>query len=487
MDSTGSSGCAAEHLRTPISNPHNAEPLYQWTMIDIPSPTLQKPPPALLSLLGTSLVLRQTAPYLSVSAIYALAATCKAFHHLVFTSPEFFRYLDLSPVKAAMIDMPPLDKGGINWRAERMDEALTEDEFYSGPIRGIMYNLERRNVLRSVSTMVLDGLAVPAEVVREIVTEQRYNVRILSIREAKHLNERKLMQMLKYAVRPSRPAGTPRLKGLYVFGPMDPVRDERSRDELLSGRRRSPTRYPDSDPRGVMDALGAQLGAEWNRKSQQAMASQLSQTHDRWWRSSGHMFRKTPLAEWAGTLKACEGIIAFDAVLCRGPRHDAPSMGCSTEEQRHLYLPQAVATVALGPVGCVKCGSCPEGLVSFEFSPSHHLPLLAPPPLHSTSVRSARKPVYAAEAESSNMVARCTQCLRGRWCQRCHKWWCESCYQPTTRTALQQLEHIQQAMLSNQDGEGEAQQEIKVHMGLCVDPCLVGDLTSGAGTGGMSG
>src|SRR5579871_1043850 len=162
MDSTEPSGSTARIQGTSISNPHN--------------------PPNLLSLLTTSLVLRQTAPYLSVSAIYALATTCKAFHHLVFTSPEFFRYLDLSPIKAAMIDMPPIDTGGINWRAERMDEALTEDEFYSGPIRGIFSNLARRDVLRSVNTMVLDGLAVPADVVREIVIEERYNVRILSIR-----------------------------------------------------------------------------------------------------------------------------------------------------------------------------------------------------------------------------------------------------------------------------------------------------------------
>ena len=362
-----------------------------------------------------------------------------------------------------MIDMPPIDTGGINWRAERMDEALSEDEFYSGPIRGILSNLARRNVLRSVSTMVLDGLAVPADVVREIVTEERYNVRILSIRGAKHLNERKLMHVLQDVSSPSRPKGRPKLKALYVFGPMDPVREK----------------YPDSDPRSMMDVLDTQLGAEWNRRSQQAMASQLSHTHDRWWRSSGRMFRKTPSSEWAETLKACEGIISFDAVLCRGPRHGASSACSDLEDQRYSYLPPAVATVALGPFTCVECGSCPEGLASFEFSPPHHLPLLAPPPLHSASVRSAQKPIYAAGTAPSGMVARCFECLRGRWCERCYKWWCESCYQPSTRTALQQLEHMQQAMLSSQVSDGGTKQEIKVHTGRCVDSCLVGEPMSG--------
>jgi hypothetical protein len=35
--------------------------------------------------------------------------------------------------------------------------------------------------------------------------------------------------------------------------------------------------------------------------------------------------------------------------------------------------------------------------------------------------------------------------------------------------------------------ESQQQQEIKVHMGLCVDTCLVGELMSGAGEGGMCG
>lgn len=464
-----------------------------WMLVAPSSTDAQNTTPraTLLDLLHNSLILRQTAPYLCPQAICALASTSKGLHDVVYKSPEMFRYLDLSTLKKAMIDdLGPIDQGGFSWRAERMDEALTEDEFYSGPIRGILSGLGRRQVLWNISTLVLDGLSVPADVVREIIAEGRYNVRILSIREAKHLNERKLCQVLKYAVRPSRPEGTPKLKGLYVFGPMDPSSTEKAREES-SGRKRSPTRYPDSDPRGVMNALGAQLGAEWNRKSQQAMQSQLSQTHDRWWSPSGRMFRKTPASDWAETLKACEGIIAFDAVLCRGPRHDVPTLYSISEEEKHSYLPPTVATIALGPVRCAKCRSCPEGWATFERSPSYHLPLLAPPPLHSSTVKAAQKPSHLGhEDEPPGMVARCFECLRGRWCERCHKWWCENCYTPTTRTQLQQQEYIQQAMSMTGESwahEAQQQQEIKVHMGLCVDTCLVGELMSGAGEGGVWG
>ena len=180
----------------------------------------------LADLLSNSLVLRQTAPYLPVASIFALAATSKSLHHLVHESPDVFRYLDLSTVKSAIVPYAPLDSGGVSWRAERMDESLTEDEFYSGPIRGIFSKLQRRNVLRSVQTLVLDGLSVPADLVRDIIAEDTFNVRILSIRECKHLNERKLQQVLRYAVRPSRPAGTPKIKGIYFFGQREIVQEK---------------------------------------------------------------------------------------------------------------------------------------------------------------------------------------------------------------------------------------------------------------------
>ncbi|EOD46263.1 putative ubiquitin fusion degradation protein [Neofusicoccum parvum UCRNP2] len=255
-------------------------------------------PLTLHDLLSNSLLLRQISPYLPTASIFALARANKAFYALVHHSPDVFRYLDLSSVKSAVIpNNAPLDRGGNTWRAERMDEALTEDEFYSGPLLGIFSRLARKDILQHVHTLVLDGLSVPADLVREIVAEDRFSVRILSIREAEHLNERKLQQVLRYAVRPTRPAGTPRLKGLYVFGAKEPG----PVTEPVSKKQRSPPRTPG----GVMTSLGAQIGAEWNQRSSDALSSALARSeHHKWYQSAGRVLHKRPSAEWAETLKA---------------------------------------------------------------------------------------------------------------------------------------------------------------------------------------
>lgn len=440
-------------------------------------------PPTLADLLSNSLVLRQTAPYLPVASIYALAAASKPLHHVVHHSPEVFRYLDLSTVKSAIVPYEPLDSGGVSWRAERMDESLTEDEFYSGPLRGIFSRLERRRVLYNVHTMVLDGLSVPADLVREIIAEDRFNVRILSIREAKHLNERKLQQVLRYAVRPSRPAGTPKLKGIYFFSPREPMPIQDAQE-----RKRSPS--PSS--RGVLCSQGAQIGAEWNQKSSEALNAALARTEDKWYQCSGRMMAKRPSLDWAETLKACEGIIAFDAVLCRGPRHDATrafvSENAPSLQNPASYLNPAIATVALGPNGCETCHSSPEGPAAFGHSSTSELPLLSPIPLHSSSIRAAQMPHTTDGSKHPPLFVRCEDCLKGRWCERCHKWWDEECYVGSTiaqRTELQQTEFIQDVQ---SDGSAQVipKQSIKVHMGLCVG-CLVPEMEAGAGSNGMWG
>jgi hypothetical protein len=35
------------------------------------------------------------------------------------------------------------------------------------------------------------------------------------------------------------------------------------------------------------------------------------------------------------------------------------------------------------------------------------------------------------------------------------------------------------------ESDAKAKEEIKVHMGLCVDTCLVGEMMAGSGAGGM--
>lgn len=446
------------------------------------------PTTSLADLLSNSLVLRQTAPYLPVASIYALVATSQSLRHIVHHSPDAFRYLDLSTVTSAVVPNEPLDCGGISWRAERMDESLTEDEFYGGPLRGIFSKLQRRHLLQNVQTMILDGLSVPADLVREIIAEDKFNVRILSIREVKHLNERKMQQVLRYAVRPSRPAGTPKIKGIYFFGQREkvPVKE-------VPAKKRSASSSPS---RGVMSSQGAQIGAEWNHKSSEALNATLTQTNDKWYQCSGRMMPKRASLEWAETLKACDGIIAFDAVLCRGPRHNPGSIFSTTissatpgQAESTSYLNPAIATIALGPKGCETCHSCPEGPAEFGRSPLSNLPLLSPIPLHSSSLRSAQMPLTLDGSRPPPLFVRCEDCLKNRWCERCHKWWDENCYSVTSvskRTELQQTE-----FLENTEPDGStrvlAKQSIKVHMGLCVSSCLVGEMMAGAGSNGMWG
>ncbi|KAF2828536.1 hypothetical protein CC86DRAFT_368747 [Ophiobolus disseminans] len=439
----------------------------------------------LVDFLSNTLILRQTAPYLPVTSLVALAKTSRAFRHIVRQSPDAFRYLDLSPIKSAICPIDePLDSGGNNWRRERMDESLTEDDFYSGPLRSIFSKLERQHLLRNVHTLVLDGLSVTAELVKEFMTEERYNVRILSIREVKHLNERKLQQYLRYVSRPSRPAGTPRVKSIYLFGPREPPAPTMS----VTKRSASP------DSRGVMSSQGAQIGAEWNQKSTDALNAALARTEAKWYQPSGRMMVKRPSADWAEILQSCEGIIAFDAVLCRGPRHD-PSKAYITEGPANglplpgSFLRPAIATVALGPSGCENCHSSPEEPAIFGHSAPSHFPLLSPVPLHWSSTRAAQTPRMLDGSRPPPLFVRCEDCLKGRWCERCHKWWDEECYAGSTvaqRTELQQTEFLETL---EPDGTTHVvpKQSIKVHMGLCVAKCLVDEWMAGAGGNGMWG
>jgi hypothetical protein len=446
---------------------------------------MDKPSTSLFDLLSIDLILRQTTPYLPISALLKLAATNKSLQDLIYTNSEAWRYLDLSRARSATIDTSPIDAGGISWRAERMDEALTEDDFYSGPLRGIFSKLHSKGVLGYVQTLILDGVSVPADLVREIIAEERFNVRILSLRECKHLNQTKLQQVLRYAVRPSRPAGTPKLRGLYTFGLRDLPQEPRSKREPLS-------RNAPQAPAGVLGSEGAQIGSEWNSRSSATLYDSLpSDDQQRWYDRSGRVLIGTTSA-WADTLSDCEGIIFFDAVLCRGPRHDV------TTTTSKDFLKPAIAGVALGSQACETCGSCPEGPAVFGRTDEKTLPLLAPPPLHASTVRAAQRP-ETTTGTFPPLIVRCEDCLRGRWCERCNRSWCETCYQePVSRTAAPQAPqtstatapttqlsqyHVQSVEWAGPSSSGPAVQQgppIKVYTKLCVEHCLVGEMMMSA-------
>lgn len=438
--------------------------------------------PTLFDLINNSLVLHQLAPYLEIPAKLALAATCKSYKTCLFEAPETFRYLDLSSVKAARLEhAPPIDLGGISWRAERMDENLTEDEFYSGPLRGIFAYLERRGVLKYVQTLILDTLTCPAELVQEILTDNKFNVRMLSIRQTSHLNERRLMQVLRYACRPTRPQGTPRTKAIYVFG--------RAESYQMCSPEQQQHKYSERVPLpvGVMSSEGAQIGAEWNQKSQAVLNATLNLCEDRWYQPSGRVVRRDFASEWASTLQACQDVIALDAVLCRGPLHDVKTLATQSADTplTERWIEAAVATVALGPSGCVKCNGCTEGPGIYRESPPSHLPLLSPPPLHSSSVDAAQMPSLKVGPSYPPLFARCEDCLRARWCERCFRFWCESCYSGQqsgiSRSTEVSAETMQLGTIPS------AENSFRIHMGLCVDQCLVGEMMSGSGSFGMWG
>ncbi|KAH6617211.1 hypothetical protein F5144DRAFT_385974 [Chaetomium tenue] len=421
---------------TQISESHNALP------VDIQHS-------ALLQLLANSLVLSQTAPYLSCYDVLNLAATARAFRFLVYHTPNVFRRLELGNVKTAQFDTHAVDRGGETWRNVQLDENLTEDDFYSGPLRGIFSNLRRADILRDVQVLSLDGLFVTAELVHDILNDPSFSVRILSIRGVKNLNERQLRGALQYACRQSRPEGMPRVKGLYFFGPQDTA----------------PTLTHREEKRSSASASTAAVAAAWNAKSQEALTAALAEEPEAWYARRGGQFPGRIHADWAHTLNACAGIISFDSVLCTGPRHfNSPGWGTVNIEALDTAastgapsIPHfAVATHSLS--GCASCGSAPEGWTVWgqELLTSQRdadgrrtsescmadlarFPLLAPPPMHSASLQIAMCPagqtvrsrlpfIPTGKQQAARFIPRCFDCIRDRYCGGCHKWWCESCY-----------------------------------------------------------
>ncbi|KAI5860897.1 hypothetical protein GGS23DRAFT_606660 [Durotheca rogersii] len=393
----------------------------------------------LLSLLANTLVLHQTIPYLPISSLLNLAATSPSFRDLLLRrTPGVFRHLDLTRLRTAQFDTHNIDRGGEVWRNVQVDENLTEDDFYSGPLRGIFQSIRKRDILQHVQTLVLDGLSVTAEFCNDILVDPAMRVRILSIRDAKNLNERKLMQSLRYVCRSTRPDDTPRLKGLYVFGTRDAPALPPS----------STAKPPPPEPA----RRGANISAGWNLKSQHALEESIRSEGDDWYHKKGRILGRHISDGWAETLLDCREVIRFDAVLCTGPRHQnspafgtLPSPGLSGTAAPGVESPWSVATFALG--GCASCGSAPEGFTVYGESPGEQLPLLAPVPLHSSTVKAATCPKSGVGPETGGsdpkFIPRCLECIRERYCFSCDQWWCEACYQvPSLQELTAQHIHI---------------------------------------------
>jgi hypothetical protein len=84
----------------------------------------------LFDALYNSLVLRNTLPYLPVSGLLNLAATCRDLRYLIFQTPGVFRHLDLTRVKTAHFGTTntEAERSLSVWRNVQLSEYLTEDE-----------------------------------------------------------------------------------------------------------------------------------------------------------------------------------------------------------------------------------------------------------------------------------------------------------------------------------------------------------------------
>lgn len=111
-------------------------------------------------------------------------------------------------------------------------------------------------------------------------------------------------------------------------------------------------------------------------------------------------------AQYVGLLGAVQGVVAFDAKLCEGGRHTDG-------------MEQAVASVRVKG-GCAGCGG-------FEGGEEGGV-LIPPVPLTTSDVR-----VACRKGGLEKAVVRCEGCLKGRWCEMCFKWWCESCVAKTDK------------------------------------------------------
>jgi hypothetical protein len=121
--------------------------------------------------------------------------------------------------------------------------------------------------------------------------------------------------------------------------------------------------------------------------------------------ASGSRFVEKPHAklslEGAAAIAALPDL-CFDTRVCRGARHG--------EEAR-------IAEVALRG-RCAGCDVAPANPLGLEAV------LVAPAPLHSSTVKAACK---GADGRTLPDCLRCEDCVRERWCEGCGKWWCESC------------------------------------------------------------
>ena len=313
-----------------------------------------EPPPeplslSLIELLGNALILRHTSSYVGVNGLMSLSATSKKFRNLIFETPHVFQRIDLSDNKSCISTVQKGDKRNEKLIASMLETQsvdggameCTLEEHLARPLDSILGHLTHLDLLKDVRTLILDGLAVPGLFLSALLCgEIKNDIRLLSLRGVEELNEESLARCLRYLIRSSRPKNEPKLKGLYYFTPVNNTTQKSNAVQTATSA---------TIIAGVMNSAGAQLGS--GLMGQDSMAQfdidAMQGSDNTWYNTLGEVRMKESNQLWGDLLEACEGLIAFDATICRHDRgtYDDPR--------------PKVANIRLS--GCQSCRSSPEG------------------------------------------------------------------------------------------------------------------------------
>ena len=454
-------------------------------------------PISLSDLLSVSIVLRNIVLYLPFSTLCRLAQTCKDIRTNLRSSPDAYKYVDLSNTMLAnccptlwntidygsygnrrcdrisnvtahdgMAKISNGDKNDTRWLTSRMKKPQSSEAFCSRPARLMLVYLGRAGILQHVQALVLDNAMITANsIVHDIlipIDEGRLTIRLLSIRKANFTNGNKLAAMLKdYALTGNAKSGVSdklprsqekgegspqRVKGLYLFNrPMTAYElkmAEQHQTEI--GLRKG----------------GNSTNVSRNEELKSYSAKRTDSGRNLWYEQSGFLIHGSIAPYWVDTLRVCAnetGALAFDAVICRGPRHNRDILRSDKRlESLACYSPR-IATAALGPDGCRNCGSAPEGFAYSQGTPGPDVPLLTPLPKARMTVREAKRPspppnpAVRGDCEERRTIMRCEMCLDRRYCSTCNRWWCEFCYNTADVELQVSAEVMMKSIMASRD------------------------------------
>ena len=402
---------------------------------------------ALYRLLSVDLILLQICLNLHFTSILRLAATSKPLQSLLYTNPSVFRCVDASVRRRATVYS----------RSIRPEDVTTTRRFEK-----VLTPTFQDHVFRRLRILNLDGQSgVIIHNLSKTFPGSSIPLRILSIRRIQYLRGDELFEVLS---RFCEGDASNRLQGVYVFDARQPAH---------------PVPGPREVTAGVTARLGAALGqphgaalGQPHGADEAGLHNSLDPMESAWHQGPGWLTQETRL----DFLQLFQLPLYYDSILCRSRRHTKSADGPP---------PLSCAYAQVVPSPCEICGSAPEGLIDQHSAPSHNLPLLAPLP-RSPSIKLAQRP-FLAENRARPFLARCQECLRARWCHDCGRFWCEDCY-AAERSSTGDPVNVWPAWgvwTSSGSGPGQPGVTLKVYDGLCIEHCLVPEMYSGTGSGGM--